>query len=92
MPKAILWLKTPNAQRIRRLNELIERTNFDIRELDSLQKVKYFEETRSRMSETGQIVLLQEQQTQMFYRDIQYLMGKNRNTKWNWLYIPVLFP
>ncbi|MGI6079280.1 MAG: hypothetical protein ACOYCB_14185, partial [Fastidiosipilaceae bacterium] len=67
-----------NAQRIRKLNELIERTNIDIRELDSLQKVKYFEETRSRMSETGQIVLLQEQQTQMFYRDIQYLMGKKQ--------------
>ena len=67
-----------NAQRIRRLNELIERTNFDIRELDSLQKVKYFEETRSRMSEAGQIVLLQEQQTQMFYRDIQNLMAQRQ--------------
>ena len=68
-----------NAQRIRRLNELIERTNFDIRELDSLQKVKYFEETRSRMSEAGQIVLLQEQQTQMFYRDIQSLMTQRQS-------------
>jgi hypothetical protein len=67
-----------NAQRIRRLNELIERTNFDIRELDSLQKVKYFEETRSRMSEAGQIVLFQEQQTQMFYRDIQNLMTQRQ--------------
>ena len=67
-----------NAQRIRRLNELIERTNFDIRELDSLQKVKYFEETRSRMSEAGQIVLFQEQQTQMFYRDIQNLMAQRQ--------------
>jgi hypothetical protein len=67
-----------NAQRIRKLNELIERTNIDIRELDSLQKVKYFEETRGRMSEAGQIVLLQEQQTQMFYRDIQNLMAQRQ--------------
>ena len=68
-----------NTQRIKRLNELIERTNIDIQELDSLQKVKYFEETRSRMSEAGQIVLLQEQQTQLFYRDIQNLISQRQN-------------
>ena len=67
-----------NTQRTKRLNELIVRTNIDIQELDSLQKVKYFEETRSRMSEAGQIVLLQEQQTQLFYHDIQNLISQRQ--------------
>jgi len=65
--------ETANSQRIKRLNELIFRANIDIAELDSLQKVKYFEETRSRISEAGQIVLLQEQEVQMFYKEIQNL-------------------
>ncbi len=70
--------ETSNRQRIKRLNELIDRANIDIQELDSLQKVKYFEETRRRISEGGQIVLLQEQPTQLFYKDIQTLYNQKQ--------------
>lgn len=54
--------------------ELFERLNIDIQQLDSLQKVKYFEETRKRNSQTGgQIVFMQEQNTQLLYNDIYTL-------------------
>ncbi len=71
--------ETSNNQRIKDLNELINRANIDIQELDSLQKVKYFEETRRKISEGGQIVLFQEQQTQLFYRDIQNLISQRQS-------------
>ncbi|MBK9390226.1 MAG: hypothetical protein IPN68_08555 [Bacteroidetes bacterium] len=50
------------------------RLNIYIKQLDSLQKVKYFEETRKRTSQTGgQIVFMQEQNTQLLYNDIYAL-------------------
>jgi hypothetical protein len=53
--------------------------NIDIKELDSLQKVKYFEENRnSKPGKEGQIVFMQEQKTQLFYPDIQSLYAKKQ--------------
>ena len=51
-----------NNIRLAQNEELLERLKIDIENLDSLQKVKYFEETRKRTSQTGgQIVFMQEQ-------------------------------
>ena len=53
-----------NRVRLRQYRELLARYSYDIEQLDSLQKVKYFEETRSRRPpEGGQMIFLQEQAT-----------------------------
>jgi hypothetical protein len=60
-----------NRLRLKQNQELLTRYNFDILQLDSLQKVKYFEETRNLKPNTGgQMIFLQEQKTQLFYNDI----------------------
>ena len=65
--------------RLRQNRELLSRLNFDIIQLDSLQKVKYFEETRNmKPSSGGQIVFMQEQKTQLVYNDIYYLYTKKQ--------------
>jgi hypothetical protein len=64
---------------MRQNHELLARLNFDILQLDSLQKVKYFEETRNIKPITGgQIVFLQEQKTQLVYTDIQSLFARKQ--------------
>lgn len=68
-----------NRIRLAHNKELIERLNRDIMNLDSLQKVKYFEETRKRTSQTGgQIVFMQEQNTQLLYNDIYTLYNRKQ--------------
>lgn len=68
-----------NRVRLRQNRELLSRLNFDIIQLDSLQKVKYFEETRNmKPSSGGQIVFMQEQKTQLVYNDIYYLYTKKQ--------------
>src|SRR5664279_2721968 len=63
-----------NRVRLRQNHDLLTRLNYDIIQLDSLQKVKYFEETRNiKPSSGGQIVFMQEQKTQMVYNDIYKL-------------------
>lgn len=63
-----------NRLRLKQNNELLQRINYDISQLDSLQKVKYFEETRARRPQgSGQMVFLQEQNTQLVYPDIHKL-------------------
>jgi hypothetical protein len=68
-----------NKIRLEQNQELIERLNLDIKQLDSLQKVKYFEETRKRNSQSGgQIVFMQEQNTQLLYKDIYSLYARKQ--------------
>ncbi len=68
-----------NQVRLAQNKELQLRLTYDIKQLDSLQKVKYFEETRSKMrSSGGQIVFLQEQNTQLIYSDIYTLYTKKQ--------------
>jgi hypothetical protein len=68
-----------NRLRLAQNQEMLTRLNFDIKELDSLQKVKYFEETRNlKPGKDGQIVFLQEQKTQLLYPDIQELFTKKQ--------------
>jgi hypothetical protein len=67
-----------NDLRLRQNNEMLARINYDITQLDSLQKVKYFEETRNRVPEKGgQMVFLQEPKTQLVYENI-YALYKDK--------------
>lgn len=68
-----------NRIRLIQNQELLARLNFDILQLDSLQKVKYFEETRNmKPLNGGQIVFMQEQKTQLVYTDIYLLYAKKQ--------------
>ena len=68
-----------NRIRLRQNHDLLTRMNFDILQLDSLQKVKYFEETRNmKPGPGGQIVIMQEQKTQLLYSEIQTLYTKKQ--------------
>jgi hypothetical protein len=67
--------KNTNEVRLRQNDEMLARINYDIEKLDSLQKVKYFEETRNRIPEKGgQMIFLQEQKTQLVYDNIYSLL------------------
>lgn len=68
-----------NRLRLRQNNEILTRLEYDILQLDSLQKVKYFEETRNRQPKSGgQMIFLQEQETQLIYGDIYTLYGRKQ--------------
>jgi hypothetical protein len=69
-----------NRLRLRQNQELLERLYIDIDELDSLQKVKYFEETRNREPQKGaQMIFLQQQNTQLVYNDIYGLYSRRQS-------------
>jgi hypothetical protein len=69
-----------NRVRLRQNQEMLVRLNYDIQQLDSLQKVKYFEETRNIQPRTGgQMIFLQEQKTQLLYPDIYSLYVRKQN-------------
>lgn len=74
-------------QRMHRLarkqnSEVLSHLNYDILQLDSLQKVKYFEETRNRKPQNGgQMIFLQEQKTQLVYKDIYDLYDKKQKVE-----------
>jgi len=68
-----------NRVRLRQNHDLLTRLNYDIIQLDSLQKVKYFEETRNvKPNSGGQIVFMQEQKTQLVYGDIYALYTRKQ--------------
>lgn len=68
-----------NRLRIRQNRELLSRLDYDILQLDSLQQVKYFEETRNRKPQNGgQMIFLQEQKTQLLYTDIYTLYARKQ--------------
>ena len=68
-----------NRLRIRQNQEILTRLDYDIIQLDSLQKVKYFEETRNMQPKNGgQMVFLQEHNTQLIYSDIYTLYTRKQ--------------
>lgn len=74
------FFRQKNEIRLYQIDEMLRRLNFDIGQLDSLQKVKYFEETRNKIpKQGGQIVFLQEQKTQLLYGDILYLFRQKQS-------------
>ena len=69
-----------NRVRLRHNTEMLARIEYDIEQLDSLQKVKYFEETRARQPrDGGQMIFLQEQRTQLVYQDIHTLLRSKQS-------------
>jgi len=71
--------KERNNVRLRQIDELTIRYNYDIKQLDSLQKIKYYEETKNMIpGKTGQMVFLQEQKTQLVYEDIYRLYAQKQ--------------
>ena len=68
-----------NRVRLSQNRSMLSRLNYDIEQLDSLQKIKYFEETKNRLPQNGgQMVFLQEQKTQLVYDDIYKLYAKKQ--------------
>ena len=69
-----------NRIRLRQNLESIARLDYDIVQLDSLQQIKYFVETKNQRPQTGgQILYLQQQNnTQLIYPDIQTLITKKQ--------------
>lgn len=67
--------KLRNEFRLKKTDELLARLNYDIDQLDSLQKIKYYEETKNMIPRegVGSVVFLQEQKTQLVYEDIYNL-------------------
>jgi hypothetical protein len=71
--------KIRNDSRLKRTDELLVRLNYDIKQLDSLQKIKYYEETKNILPKIGgQMVFLQEQKTQLVYEDIYNLYSRKQ--------------
>jgi hypothetical protein len=69
-----------NLLRLKQNQELLARLDYDMFQLDSLQKIKYFQETKSREPKIGgQMIFLQEQKTQMVYPEIQTLLSKKQS-------------
>jgi hypothetical protein len=59
--------------------DLLTRLDYDITQLDSLQKIKIYEETKSRQPQNGgQMIFLQEQKTQLVYTDIYTLYSRKQ--------------
>jgi hypothetical protein len=72
-------LQQRNNLRLKQKQEMLSRLEYDILQLDSLQKFKYFEESRNLMPRTGnQMVFLQEQKTQLLYNDIYELYNRKQ--------------
>ena len=70
-------LQQINRVRLNQNQQLLARLDYDILQLDSLQKVKYFEETRTRQPQGGgQMIFMQAQNTQLVYTDIYSLYKK----------------
>jgi hypothetical protein len=68
-----------NRVRLTLNRDMLSRLKFDILQLDSLQKIKYFEETKNRFPQNGgQVIFLQEQKTQLIYTDIYTLYGRKQ--------------
>jgi hypothetical protein len=68
-----------NRVRLRQNQELLARLDYDLLQLDSLQKVKYFEETRNmKPNSGGQMIFLQEQKTQLVYPEIYALYTRKQ--------------
>jgi hypothetical protein len=69
-----------NRVRLKQNKELLERLYIDIAELDSLQKIKYFEETKNTQSQKAtQMIFLQQQNTQLIYTDIYNLYSRRQD-------------
>lgn len=68
-----------NRLRIRQNKEVLARLDYDILQLDSLQKILYFEQPKARLPQNGgQMIFLQEQKTQLIYEDVYSLFARKQ--------------
>jgi hypothetical protein len=67
-----------NKSRLKQTEDMIGRLNYDIKQIDSMQQVKYVDEPKKLAKNGGQIIFLQDQKTQLFYQDIQTLYTKRQ--------------
>lgn len=68
------YYREQNELRLRQNKIILARLEYEIDQLDSLQKVKYFEESRHLMPrDGGQMVFLQDYKTQLLHNDIYEL-------------------
>jgi hypothetical protein len=69
-----------NKVRLKLNEDMLARLNYDIYQLDSLQKIKYYVETMDKKSQVGgQMIFLQEQKTQLLYSDIYSLYSRKQD-------------
>ena len=69
-----------NTLRLKQVDDLLARIDYEVQQLDSLQKVKYFEESRRLMpKEGGQMIFLQDYQTQLLHNDISDLIRQKQD-------------
>ncbi len=68
-----------NELRLKQADALLARIDYEVEQLDSLQKVKYFEESRRLIpKEGGQMIFLQDFQTQLLHEDINQLITRRQ--------------
>lgn len=68
-----------NELRLKQADALLARIDYEVEQLDSLQKVKYFEESRRLIpKEGGQMIFLQDFQTQLLHEDINQLITQRQ--------------
>jgi hypothetical protein len=68
-----------NELRLKQAGDMLSRIIYEVEQLDSLQKVKYFEESRRLMpKEGGQMIFLQEYKTQLLHEDIYLLIQRKQ--------------
>jgi len=73
------FFQQQNELRLSQARDLLARIDYDVLQLDSLQKVKYFEESRKLMpKEGGQMIFLQEHKTQLLHTDIYELIRQRQ--------------
>lgn len=70
-----------NRLRLEQYSELLKRYTYEIEQIDSLQKVKYFEETRKNTDRGSQMIFMQENRTQLFYNDIFSLFRSKQSVE-----------
>lgn len=74
------FYQNQNTLRIKQSNDLLARIDYEVQQLDSLQKIKYFEESRKLIpKEGGQIIFLQDYQTQLLHQDISQLIRQKQD-------------
>ncbi len=74
------FFQQQNELRKRQNESLLARFDYEIESLDSLQKVKYFEESKRLIpKEGGQMIFLQEYKTQLLHDDIYNLLIRRQD-------------
>ncbi|NLN30462.1 MAG: hypothetical protein GX158_04375 [Bacteroidales bacterium] len=73
------FFQDQNKLRLSQADDMLARIDYEIELLDSLQKVKYFEESRRLIpKEGGQMIFLQDYKTQLLYGDIASLITEKQ--------------